>query len=156
MRITRATAAVSIVHLVANALLMLLGYYWLGLAESNAVHLAWSFLVIVTFVGTAIWLHGATFVYFDRERKRGLQDAAKLSFRHLPPLLTLTLIAVLIYVFLWHWRTSFAHTSFLIASYLTNTLRIPTTPTGVIRTFNSFLWFMRWVVLPVCLILVFA
>jgi hypothetical protein len=62
MRIAPGTALVSLVHLVANALLLLLGYYWLGLSESNAFHLAWSFLVIAVFVATAIWLHGATFL----------------------------------------------------------------------------------------------
>jgi hypothetical protein len=156
MRIAPGTTVVSIIHLVANALLLLLGYYWLGLAESNAFHLAWSFLVVATFVGTAIWLHGATFIYFDGNEDPRLQAAAKLALRHLPPLLVFTLIAVLIYVLFWRWTTSLAHAGFLISSYLTMTLRIPVTPAGVVRTLNGLLWFVRWIVLPVCLIPVFA
>jgi len=155
MRIAPGTALVSLVHLVANALLLLLGYYWLGLSESNAFHLAWSFLVIAVFVATAIWLHGATFVYFDGHEDR-LQNAAKLALRHLPPLSVLTLISVVIYVLLWRWTRSFAHAGFLISSYVTMTLRIPATPASVIRTLNGIFWFVRWIVLPVCLIPVFA
>ena len=47
-------------HLVANALLLWLGYEWLGVGESTALRLAWSALDALAILALVCWLHGAT------------------------------------------------------------------------------------------------
>src|SRR5262249_35011990 len=49
------------IHLIGNALLLWLGYYWLGLAESRASTLAWSAAVALLILAGACWLHGSAF-----------------------------------------------------------------------------------------------
>ena len=49
------------IHLAGNALLLWLGYYWLGLGESRAATLAWSAAIALVIVAGACWLHGAAF-----------------------------------------------------------------------------------------------
>jgi hypothetical protein len=49
------------IHLAGNALLLWLGYYWLGLGESRASTLAWSAAVALVILAGACWLHGMSF-----------------------------------------------------------------------------------------------
>lgn len=136
-------------HLVGNALLLLLGYYWLGLGESDAAHLALSAAVIVFFALAAIWLHGTAMVLFRRDENLTFAAAAQRTLRHLLPLFILVLVVLLIYVALWRVYYSFGHEAFNIGSYTTMKLRRPVAPNNVLKVFQGFIWFIRWFVVPV-------
>jgi len=133
-------------HLAGNALLLLLGYYWLGLGESNAAHLAFSAAVLLFFALSAIWLHGTAFIFF---RIRNFGAATATVLRHLLPLFVLSLGVLLLYLALQHVYYSFGHQAFNIGSYTTMKLRRPVAPNNVLKAFHFFIWLLRWFVVPV-------
>ena len=146
---TRSTSMLGIAHLTGNALLLYVGYRWLGIGESDGPHLAASILVLCVFIFGALWLHGTAFAYFDRAAKLNFRLAALRCLRHLLPLLTLAVAAAVIYLVLAWWRDSFQHSTFIIGSYATMTLRTPISPSAVERWFHAFIWILRWVIVPV-------
>jgi hypothetical protein len=133
-----------LVHLVGNALLLWLGYGWLGVGEATLGSLAWSVLLAVAVVGLALWLHGSALAYF--------RTGAFLNPRNLPALLVVAAVALGIYVLLARWADYSAKPAFQIASYLTLKLRKPLKPATVLAIFNGVLWLVRWVVVPVLLL----
>jgi hypothetical protein len=144
----RSNIALGFCHLVGNALLLWLGYYWLGLDESDATHLAWSATVILIFVCGALWLHGTAMAMFNLEHEWGFGQAAAVALRRLLPLLVLTVVVLCIYGLLSYWHDSFQHKAFVIGSYATMRLRRPVPPSGVMRVFGVFIWILRWIVIP--------
>jgi len=48
------------IHVVGNAVLLGLGYYWLGIGETRAATLLWSALIAVVLLLLASYLHAAT------------------------------------------------------------------------------------------------
>ena len=64
-----ATRKLCLLHLAANALLLWLGYEWLGVAESTRLRLALSAVDALAILALVCWLHGATFAYFRDEPK---------------------------------------------------------------------------------------
>jgi hypothetical protein len=131
----------AILHLVGNALLLWLGYYWLGMGESDGLHLAYSAAVILLFTLGALWLHGTALVYFE--------DQQALAFKNLLPLFSLVLVICVIYAGLSLANSSFGHEAFVIGSYTTMKLRRPIAPSGVFKGFHAMIWLMRWMVVPV-------
>ena len=149
---TRSTGALLLLHFVANALLLGLGYYWLGLGESSGTRLAWSFLVAAVFACLAVWLHGATFAYFRAGDAPNLTSAFRTALRNLVPLIILAVLVLCINGLLEWWRDYNAQATFKIASYLTLKLRKPVKPATILRVFNVLLWMLGWAVLPVILL----
>ncbi len=134
-------------HLIGNGLLLYLGYFWLGMGESNAAHLLFSAAVILLFVLGALWLHGTSFVLFREEWS--FYASAKRALKSLPPLFLLGLAAFGIYLLLRHFYNSFGHQAFNIGSYSTMKLRRPVEPTKVLQAFHVFIWILEWIVVPV-------
>src|ERR1700685_3707125 len=97
-QMNRSTASLAALHLVGNALLLWLGYYWLGLGESDAAHLAWNAIVIVLFTLGALWLHGTALVLFNRETETRFAAAARIALRHLAPLFVIAAGAAVVYL----------------------------------------------------------
>ena len=141
------TASLLLCQLVGNALLLWLGYYWLGLGEANGLQLSWSAIVILLLLALTLWLHGSAFAFF--RTSEDLTPSAVRVFRHLPALAALALFALLCYGLLAWWQTHLAREGFLIASYLTLTLRHPVKPSTTVRALEATLWTLRWIVLPV-------
>lgn len=148
---TRANVSIVGLHLIGNALLLWLGYYWLGIGESNAAHLAWSALVVLAFTLAALWLHGTALVLFSGDCESRFGTAARTVLRHLPPLFAAALLAAIIYALLAWWHDSFGHKAFVIGSYATMKLRRPVAPSGVLRAFYVFIWILRWMIVPALL-----
>jgi hypothetical protein len=138
----RSLAPIAAAQLVGNALLLWLGYYWLGLGETRAATLVWSALVALLLLSLACWLHGATFAYFSLETRR-------LPLRRLPPLVAAAIVLLAIYWTLTQWAGYSSQPAFKIASYLTMTFRKPVKPGTVLNVFNFVLWLVRWMVVPV-------
>ena len=135
-----------VLHCLGNAAILLLGYYWLGLPESDAAHLTLSAAVIVFFALAAVWLHGTALVVFGRECS--VMQAGKRSLQSVLPLLLLAGLVLLLYLALQRFYNSFEHQAFVIGSYSTMKLRRPVEPQSVLNVFHGIIWLLRWFVVP--------
>jgi hypothetical protein len=145
----RSLALLFVLHLFGNALLLWLGYYWLGIGESSALQLAWGAFVILVFICSALWLHGTALSLFNSPRESNLPSAARSTLHHLAPLFVIAICAGAIYALLAWWHNSFGHQAFVIASYATMKLRKPIRPASVLRAVHVLIWILRWLVVPV-------
>ncbi|MFN7997134.1 MAG: hypothetical protein U0Q18_26200 [Bryobacteraceae bacterium] len=136
------------VHLVGNALLMGLGYYWLGLGETRAATLLWSLLVALAVLALTCWLEGATFVYFG-PNVGSIKGAFAATLRRVGPLAAIAILLLVLYGLLARWDAYSGQPAFRIASYLTVKLRKPVKPSGVLAAFRVVLWIVRWMIIPV-------
>jgi hypothetical protein len=141
----------TLVHLVANGLLLWLVYYWLGVGESRASTLAWSAFVALLIVGLICCAYGAALVFFQEETRSSLA-AWRTALRNLLPLAIAAALVGTVYWLLARWADYSGQPAFQIASYLTLKFRTPVRPASVLRIFNGVLWLVRWVLLPVLLL----
>ncbi|HEY7306217.1 MAG TPA: hypothetical protein VH601_18980, partial [Bryobacteraceae bacterium] len=148
---SRSTSTLGIAHLIGNALLLYVGYRWLGMSESDGPRLLASLAVLLAFVCGALWLHGTAFAHFDRAANLSFRQAAIRALHHLLPLFVLALAAAIIYGLLAWWHDVFQHSAFIIGSYSTMKLRKPVPPSAVERGFHVFIWILQWIVMPVIL-----
>ena len=148
----RSAVPLSIAHLIGNALILWLGYYWLGIAESDGAHLAWSAIVLLVFVLGALWLHGTAFSVFGRRGERRFNQAARITGSNLVPLFLLAILATVLYGCLAQLYLKFTHSAFVIASFLTLHLRKPVSPGRVLGCYHGLIWLLRWVALPAVLL----
>jgi hypothetical protein len=140
---TRSHVLLGASHLAGNALLLWLGYTWLGMTEANGLHLAASALVLLVFGLAALWLHATALAFFG-----GDNAAASTALRRLPRLFALAVVIALLYGLLWYCYGAFDHTAFVIGSAATMTLRKPVPPSRVLTCFHAFIWLLRWIVVP--------
>ena len=132
-------------HLIANALLLWLGYYWLGVGESSIPRLLWSAVVALVLIACAVLIHGAALA--EPQSGQPIQTVRGTA-RHLLPLLILAIVVVVLYGALTWWRGYSETPALNIASWLTLKTRKPVKPESVLGVFNFFLWVVRWVALP--------
>jgi hypothetical protein len=128
-------------HFLANALILWLGYYWLGIGESRTSTLVWSAFVLIVFAASVCCAYGAALV-----------GSWRTAIRNLLPLVLAAITVVLIYWLLEQWSVYSARPAFRIASWLTLTLRTPVPPAAIARIFNVVLWVVQWMALPVFLL----
>jgi len=145
-----ATRKLCALHLVANALLLWLGYEWLGVAESTRLRLVLSAVDALAILALACWLHGATFAYFRGEEKVGA--AFRLALRHLGALLGAAVLVIVVYGLLTWAANAAGQPAFQLASWMTLHLRKPVKPATIAHVFGVGFWLIRWVVLPVGLL----
>src|ERR1039457_4881653 len=143
-----------VLHLVADAALLWLGYQWLGVAESNRALLLFSALSALGILALACWFHGATLVFFRKGDgpEVGIKDAFRTALRHLPVLLVAAILILALYGLLAWAAAATGQPAFRLASWLTLKLRTAVKPTTVARIFLGGFWIVRWVVLPVALL----
>ena len=132
-------------HLIANALLLWLGYYWLGVGEGSIPSLLWSAFVAVVLLVSAVLIHGAALAGTPWP---GPIQAVRGTLRNLAPLVVLALVALAVYGLLAWWRNYSETPALNIASWLTLKTRKPVKPESVLKVFNFFLWFVRWMIVP--------
>ena len=149
---TKSTTALCILHLVGDALILWLGYVWLGMGESDMLHLSFSALVVALFACCSVWLHGTAFVHFDAAAGPSLRRASAVALRHLPPLLALAVFACVVYALLAWLYWSLGRPAFVIGSYLTMLFRKPVPPARVLDVFHALIWLLRWLVTPALLV----
>ena len=75
------TRKLFLLHLVANALLLWLGYDWLGVGESTRLRLAWSGLDALAILALVCWFHGATLVFFRKHGELKINEAFRAALR---------------------------------------------------------------------------
>jgi len=135
------------VHFAGNALLLWLGYYWLGVGESRTSSLLWSAVIALVLLCLTCWLHGATFAFFAGQ-EGGVTKAFRAALRNLPALLAAVVVILLLYYAMARWSAYSSMPSFTIASWLTSKLRKPVKPNSVLGVFSAATWLVRWVVIP--------
>src|SRR5437667_2477364 len=84
--VPRSTSVLVLLHFVGNALLLGLGYYWLGLGESSGTRLVWSFFVAAVFVCLSVWLHGRDVRIFPGQRQFASDGRLPSAFQQPRPL----------------------------------------------------------------------
>src|SRR5665213_3168098 len=114
----------ALLHLLANVLILWLGYYWLGIGESRTSMLAWSAFVLIVFAAFACTAYGAALVYFRDDGRRAV-SSWRTAVRNLLPLVVAAITVVFVYWLLEQWSVYSARPAFRIASWLTLTLRTP-------------------------------
>jgi hypothetical protein len=152
----RGVSALCATHLVADALALWLGYYWLGIGESRTSSVAWSGAVALVLLLLICLIHGAAFVFFSDKESRAVGLASKTALRNLFPLTMAAIAALIVYLLLALWLNNSFGQAFTIASYLTLTLRKPIPPESVSKVFGIVALVIRWVLLPVLLAPMFA
>jgi hypothetical protein len=148
----RSMTRLTLAHLLANAVLLGCGYYWLGIGESRTTTLAWSALIAFLLLAMACSTYGATFAFFGGPKRERVFPAWKTAARNLLPLGAAVVAIAAAYWLLGMWQDYSSDPASTVASFLTLTIRKPVTPASVLRVFDGALWFMRWVVLPVVLL----
>src|SRR5450759_4082005 len=129
-----------LLHLVADALLLWLGYEWLGVGESTRVRLVWSALDALAILVLVCWFHGATLVFFRTGGAPEISGAFRTALRHIPALVVAaTLVLVLYGLLVWAAAAS-GQPAFRLASWLTLKLRTPVKPTTMARIFLGGFW----------------
>lgn len=133
-----------LIQAAGNAIILLLGYYWLGIGESSGGRLLGSALIAAGLFAVVLWMQGAA--------RSSMRQAA----RHLGPLLLLGLAAILIYSALAAWKDYSAEPTFKLASLLTLKGRKPVKPATVQAIFDGLLCIVRWMIVPVLMLPLFA
>jgi hypothetical protein len=148
----RPVRSLVIVHVLANAIVLWLGYYWLGIGETRAATLAWSTVIALVVVALGCWTYGASFAFFEKTGNRRVIAAWKAALWNLLPLAAAGLGIAIVYYLLSMWNDYSAHPAARVGSYLTLTLRKPVRPSSVLRVFRVVLGLVRWALLPVLLL----
>jgi hypothetical protein len=138
-------------HLLANAVILAAGYYWLGIPESRSSTLALSAAVALSLIAAVSITYGAAFAFFCLDAK-AVAPAWRIAARNLLPLATASIAITAIYVLLALWQDYSSNPAFTLASFLTMTLRKPVKPAAVSRIFDAILFLLRWAIVPVALL----
>jgi hypothetical protein len=141
-----------LLHLMANALLLWLGYEWLGVGESTRLRLVWSALDALAILALVCWFHGATLVFFRKDGELKINDAFRTALRHVPALLAAAILVAALYGLLAWAAGASGQPAVRLASWLTLKLRTPVKPATVAKAFLGGFWIVRWIVLPVGLL----
>jgi hypothetical protein len=135
----------------ANALLLWLAYYWLGIGEGTGGQLLWSAAVALAIAAMVCWLQGAAFAYFGSDGRK-LRPALSRALRHMLPLLAAAVAIMGLYVLLDRCGEWTNGPAFKIASFLTMKLRKPVKPSSVHNVFLAALWLVKWMIAPALLL----
>ena len=139
-------------HFLANAVLLWLGYYWLGIGDSQGTTLLWTAAVALVGIILVCSTYGASFAYFDSGASPRPLAAWRAALRNLLPIFVLALALAILYGALALWSAYSASPAATIASYLTLMFRKPVHPSAILRILDAGLWITRWVVLPALLL----
>jgi hypothetical protein len=153
---SRSVLTLGALHLAGDALILWLGYGWLGMGESNTLRLLFSALVVLLLACSAVWLHGLALVHFNGAAGSSLRRASHVALRHVPPLVTLVFIACIVYALLAWLYGSLGGVAFTIGSYFTMMFRKPVPPEKIVAIFHGLIWILKWLVVPVLLVPVAA
>jgi len=144
------------IHVVGNAVVLGLAYYWLGIGESRAATLAWSAALAIVILCLACCLHGGTLVFFRAGESRSLSAAFRTALRHMAPFLAAVVVIAAVYWLLAQWAAYSSTPALRIASWCSLKLRKPIKPATVLRVFSFVLGLVRWMAIPVLVLPMFS
>jgi hypothetical protein len=143
-----------VIHLIANAAILVGIYQWLWIPDRTALHLALSALSGAALLALALWLHGSTLAHFGAAHARQESALAQAFRQTLGTLAGFALWAVLLTVVillclqLHAFREGAATWT---ASFLTLRLRRPVSPSGVSAAFRWGIVLLAAVAVPAAL-----
>jgi len=146
--VTRALRWLCGLHLIGNAALLGVGYWWLSVGESTTANLSLSIALLIVFTVGAAWLHGTSLVYFREPHPPKL----RVPMRGLLPLVALAITSAVIYFALDAWQPLNTDRATNVASYLTLKTQTPIRPAAVQRVFDVLWWIVLWALIPVLLL----
>jgi hypothetical protein len=153
MSISASSQKLLLGHLLVNAILLGLAYYWLGIGESKVATVTWSACLLALILGIGCCAYGAAMAYFRTSEDRTAIGAWKVACRNLIPLAVAVVLVGWIYWMLDRWAGSLSDSpAFSIASYLSLKLRYPVKPDSVGRVIGVLFGIVRWAVVPVILL----
>lgn len=137
-----------LLHVLGNAALLGIVYWWLGLGDANAGQLLLTFVTALAAIVAELWLHAGSFAWFRDSQPRKLAPAFRSTLRKLPAFAAAALGVLIIYLLI-QWIESLLYpTASTFASWLTFHLRKPVRPLWMIRGLQGIFWAVRWLVLP--------
>jgi hypothetical protein len=137
-----------LLHVLGNAALIGIVYWWLGLGDANAGQLLLTVVMGLAAILAGLWLHAGSFAWFRDNQPSKLAPAFRSTLRKLPAFAVAALGVLLVYLLI-QWIESLlypAATTF--ASWLTFHLRKPVRPLWMIRGLQGIFWALRWLILP--------
>jgi hypothetical protein len=144
----RSLSLMALLHFLTNAILLSIGYYWLGVPESRAATLAWSVCLAIVFLAGACGAYGAALAYFREVSERKAWKAWRVSGRNMAPMAVAVIAVGSICLTVANGSAWSARMVTRIASILH--LRIKTSTATA--TGRGIVWLLLWVVLPVLLL----
>src|SRR5579862_2804035 len=111
----RPISGLALMHLAANAILLGLAYYWLGVPESRAATLVWSALIAIVILLFACWTYGSGFTFFAQADQRRAVAAWRSALRNIIPFALAVVVIAVLYWLLARWGDYSAKPSFRIA-----------------------------------------
>lgn len=133
-----------------NALLFLIFVWFLHVGEAHWYQVGFDFLLAALVVVGALWLHAGTLNYFVEmtEENRGLRLPFATALRHLPAVLVWAAIFVLLRWLIaglddYHYKLPG-----YLGSVMPAWMRRPFGQEGLYDTYDLFVSFLRWIVLP--------
>lgn len=140
-----------LLHVVANAVLLVAGYAWLWIPDERVWHLAGSALLALVLLGAVLWLHAGTLSFFRHAHASevvGLWPAFRITLRRLPAVLA-WLLLFLLSLWLLSWLSGFIPSwSAWLGSALTLSLQKPVSPESMGTLLSALAWLLGWVLLP--------
>jgi hypothetical protein len=137
-----------LMQLIGNALVLWLGFMWLGIGDSRAGQLAETVSFGLLIAAPWLWLQNATFAYFA-DREAGIAAAFRKGLRTLGTFAGIVIVFVLVVWALGLLAGPLARAGQSTASWLTFHLRKPVKPVWFVRGYLALLWGVRWIVVPV-------
>jgi hypothetical protein len=137
-----------LMQLIGNALVLWLGFMWLGIGDSGAGQLAETVSFGLLIAAPWLWLQNATFAYFA-DREAGIAAAFRKGLRTLAAFAGIVIAFVVVVWALGLLAGPLARGGQATASWLTFHLRKPAKPAWFVRGYLALLWGVRWIVVPV-------
>ena len=138
-----------LVHVLANALLMIAFFYWTRIPEETG----WQFaLTIIGGFGIAfvtLWLHSATFDYFSLASERCFRKSLRSSVARIPAFLIWTVIFGLVLWLIGQWWNYDEQTGGWARHSLPLFLRRQITPRTMFSASHWFVWFLYFFLWPI-------
>ena len=140
-----------LLHAAANALLLWLAYEWLGVDETSTGKLVLSAVDALAILTLICWLYGTTLVWFRSDEPR-LNASFRTALRHLGALLLFAVAALAVYGLVARGAGAMPGAAIKVASWMTWTIRRPVKPAAIATVFQTAVWLLRWVALPLLLV----
>ena len=130
-------------HLIANALLIVLVYAWLGIRDARAWQIVLTVVLGAALIAATVWLHAGTWHWMRTQNWLvSREDLLRFAGGLLLFVVALWLLSLVPLDRAAQWT----------ASLLTFKSRKPVSPDSMRRVFGAALWIVKWFVLPVVLL----
>ena len=136
-----------LLNLVANALVLAVGYFWLIIPEARGWQVAGSAMLAIAVIFSVLWLRAGTLAWFrvgEYRKSSNIWPAYRRSLRYIPALAFWVLCFVVVAWGIWELRTYVPQ----FAVWLRQKLGAGPTPRNIMRDLNWLLLLVVFLVMP--------